>query len=96
MAGLIDGFREVQNAHRAQQQAERRLAIEDQSAAAARGRTSSRAQSNRDDKTPEYTPEGGQLVTTDASKRGRSRGQSASRDRDATPEYPIERYCFNF
>ena len=90
VAGLIDGFREIRSAQRAQQQNDRRLAIEDQSAAAARGRTSSRAQSSRDDKTPEYTTKGGQLVMTDAPKRGRSRGQSAPRDRDATPEYPIE------
>ena len=90
VAGLIQGFQNARAAHRAQQQNDRRLAIEDQSAAAARGRTSSRAQSSRDDTTPEYTTKGGQLVMTDASKRGRSRGQSASRDRDATPEYPLE------
>ena len=72
VAGLIDGFREIRSAQRAQQQNDRRLAIEDQSAAATRGRTSSRAQSSRDDKTPEYTTKGGQLVMTDASKRGHS------------------------
>ena len=90
---LIDGFREVRAAHRAQQQNDRRLAIEDQAAAAAapRGRAPSRAQSSsRDDKTPEYTTKGGQLVMTDASKRGRSRDPGESRDRDATPEYPVE------
>ena len=94
---LIDGFREVRAAHRAQQQNDRRLAIEDQAAAAAapRGRAPSRAQSSsRDDKTPEYTTKGGQLVApppmTDASKRGRSRDPGESRDRDATPEYPVE------
>ena len=83
VANLIDGFREVRNAHRAQQQADRRLAIEDQ---APRGRTTSRTQSIRDDQTPEYTTKGGQLVMNDASKRGRSRPKS----RDETPEYPIE------
>ena len=90
VAGLIDGFREIRSAQRAQQQNDRRLAIEGQSAAA-RGRTSSRAQSNRDDKTPEYTTKGGQLVMTDAPKRGRSTSRSAPGGRDdATPEYPIE------
>ena len=96
VANLIDGSREVRNAHREQLQNDRRLSMEDQ-AAATRGkaptrslpqsRAESRAQS---DKTPEYTSKGGQLVMTDASKRGRSRGQSEGRDRDATPEYPIE------
>ena len=91
VAGLIDGFREIRSAQRAQQQNDRRLAIEDQSAAAARGRTSSRARSSRDDKTPEYTTKGGQLVMTDAPKRGRSTSRSAPGGRDdATPEYPIE------
>ena len=89
VAGLIDGFREIRSAQRAQQQNDRRLAIEDQSAA--RGRTSSRARSSRDDKTPEYTTKGGQLVMTDAPKRGRSTSRSAPGGRDdATPEYPIE------
>ena len=72
---------------------DRRLSIEDQAAAATRGRapTRSRPQSRaQSDKTPEYTNKGGQLVMTDASKRRRSRGQSEGRDRDATPEYPIE------
>ena len=97
VANLIDGFREVRNAHREQLQNDRRLSIEDQAAATTRGRAptrslpQSRAQSRaQSDKTPEYTSKGGQLVMTDASKRGRSRGQSESRDRDATPEYPIE------
>ena len=85
VANLIDGFREVRNAHRAQQQADRRLAIEDQ---APRGRTTSRTQSIRDDQTPEYTTKGGQLVMTDASKRGRSRGEPKTRD--STPGYPTE------
>ena len=88
VANLIDGFREVRNAHRAQRQADRRLSIGDQAAAAPRGRTSSRAQRSRDDQTPEYTTKGGQLVMTDASKRGRSRGEPKTRD--STPEYPIE------
>ena len=44
VANLIDGYREVRAAHRAQQQAGRRLPIEDQAAAAApRGRAPSRA-----------------------------------------------------
>ena len=91
VAGLIDGFREIRDAQRAQQKNDRRLAIEDQSAAAARGRTPSRARSSRDDKTPEYTTKGGQLVMTDAPKRGRSTSRSAPGGRDdATPEYPIE------
>ena len=81
VANLIDGFREVRNAHRAQQQADRRLAIEDQ---APRGRTTSRTQRIRDDQTPEYTTKGGQLVMNDASKRGRSRPKT----RDETPECP--------
>ena len=62
VAGLIDGFREIRNAQRAQQQNDRRLAIEDQAASAAapaaRGRSSSRARSSRDDATPEYTTKG--------------------------------------
>ena len=92
VANLIDGFREVRAAHRAQQQADRRLPIEDQAAAAApRGRAPSRAQSSSShDKTPEYTTKGGQLVLTDANKRGRSPNRSESRVRDATPEYPVE------
>ena len=93
VANLIDGFREVRNAHREQLQNDRRLSIEDQAAATTRGRAPTRSlpQSRaHSDKTPEYTSKGGQLVMTDASKRGRSRGQSESRDRDATSEYPIE------
>ena len=93
VANLIDGFREARAAHREQVQNDRRLSIEDQAAAATRGRppTRSRPQSRaQSDKTPEYTSKGGQLVMTDASKRGRSRGQSEGRDRDATPEYPTE------
>ena len=92
VANLIDGFQQVRVAHRAQQQADRRLPIEDQAATVApRGRAPSRAQSNsRDDKTPEYSIKGGQLVMTDASKRWRSRDPGESRDRDATPEYPLE------
>ena len=93
VAKLIDGFQQVRTAHRAQQQADRRLPIEDQAAAAApRGRAPSRAQSSslRDDRAPEYRTKGGQLVMTDANKRGRSRDPGESRDRDATPEYPIE------
>ena len=93
VANLIDGFREARAAHREQMQNDRRLSIEDQAAAATRGRppTRSRPQSRaQSDKTPEYTSKGGQLVMTDASKRGRSRGQSEGRDRDATPEYPLE------
>ena len=43
VAGLVDGFKEIRNAHRAQQQNDRRPAIEDQSAAA-RGRASSISQ----------------------------------------------------
>ena len=89
---MIDGFREVRAAHPAQVQNDRRLPIEDQAAATApSGRAPSRAQSSsRDDKTPEYTTKGGQLVMADAGKRGSSRNQSESRDRDATPEYPLE------
>ena len=92
MANLIDGFREVRVAHRAQVQNDRRPPIEDQAAAAApRGRAPSRTQSSsRDDKTPEYRTKGGQLVMADASKRGRSRDPGESRDRDETPEYPIQ------
>ena len=92
VANLIDGFQQVRAAHRAQQQADRRLPIEDQAATVApRGRAPSRAQSSsRDDKTPEYRTKGGQLVMTDGSKRGRSRDPGESRDRDATPEYPVE------
>ena len=73
VANLIDGFREVRNAHREQLQNDRRLSIEDQAAATTRGRAptrslpQSRAQS---DKTPEYTSKGGQLVMTDANKKG--------------------------
>ena len=77
VGALIDGFREIRDAQRAQQKHDRRLAIEDQSAAAARGRTSTRARSSRDDKTPEYTTKGGQLVMTDAPKRGRQTSRSA-------------------
>ena len=61
VANLIDGYQPVRAAHRAQQQADRRLPIEDQAAVAApRGRTPSRAQSSnlRDDKTPEYRAKG--------------------------------------
>ena len=81
----------MRTAHRAQQQADRRLPIEDPAAAAApRGRAPSRAESNnlRDDRTPEYRTMGGQLVMKE--KRGRSRDPGESRDRDATPEYPVE------
>ena len=83
MANLIDGFREARAAHREQVQNDRRLSIEDQAAAATRGRPptrsdpQSRAQSS---KTPEHTSKGGQLVMTDANKRGRSLGQSEGRD----------------
>ena len=94
MANLIDGFREARAAHREQVQNDRRLAIEDQAAAATtRGRAPTRSRPQcraHNDKTPKYTSKGGQLVMTDANKRGRSRGQSEGRDRDATPEYPTE------
>ena len=93
VANLIDGFQQVRQQHKAQQQADRRLPIDDQTAAVApRGRAPSRAQSNnlRDDRTPEYRTMGGQLVMKDTSKRGRSRDPGESRDRDATPEYPVE------
>ena len=87
VAGLIDGFREIRDAQRAQQKNDRRLAIEDQSAAATRGRTSSRARSSRDDKTPQ--PEKSvQLSLTD--KRGRSSSRTPAQTRDETPEFPVE------
>ena len=77
-------------AHRAQQQHDRRLPIEDQAAAAApRGRAPSRTQSSsRDDRTPEYRTKGGQLVMTD--KRGRSANRTPAQVRDETPEFPLE------
>ena len=82
VGALIDGFREIRDAQRAQQKHDRRLAIEDQSAAAAapaaaRGRTSTR------DKTPEI-----QLPLTD--KRGRSSSRAPAQTRDDTPEFPVE------
>ena len=84
VANLIDGFREVRNAHRAQQQADRRLAIGDQ---APRGRTSTRIESRRDDTSPR--PEKSvQLPLTD--KRGRSSSRTPAQTRDETPEFPLE------
>ena len=91
VANLIDEIqKQVRAAHRAQQQADRRLPIEDQAATVApRGRAPSRAQSNsRDDKTPEYRTKGGQLVMTD--KRGRSATRTPAQVRDETPEFPLE------
>ena len=87
VAGLIDGFREIRDAQRAQQKNDRRLAIEDQSAAAAaaRGRTSTRARSSRDDKTPEKSV---QLPLAD--KCGRSSSRTPAQTRDGTPEFPVE------
>ena len=84
VAGLIDGFREIRDAQRAQQKNDRRLAIEDQSAAAAaRGRTSTRARSS--DKTPEKPV---QLPLAD--KRGRSSSRAPAQTRDDTPAFPVE------
>ena len=91
VANIIDGFNHLRAAHRAQQQHDRRLPIEDQASAAAapRGRAPSRAQSSsRDDKTPEYRTKSGQLVMTD--KRGRSATRTPAQVRDETPEFPLE------
>ena len=84
VANLIDGFREVRNAHRAQQQADRRLAIEDQ---APRGRTSTCTESRRGDTSPR--PEKS-LQLPLADKRGRSSSRTPAQTRDGTPEFPVE------
>ena len=103
VANIIDGFNHLRAAHRAQQQHDRRLPIEDMAsasaaaappesssaAAAPRGRAPSRTQSNsRNDRTPEYRTKGGQLGMMD--KRGRSATRTPAQTRDETPEFPLE------
>ena len=87
VAGLIDGFQQARAAYRAQQQNDRRLSIEDQSAAT-RGRALTRAQSSRDDTSPKQPEKSVQLPLTD--KRGRSSSRTPAQGRDETPDFPLE------